>query len=158
MEPEMTCRPRVTPSVRNLIVAFLAVVSSLAAAAPAQLEAQSKRPSARVWIAGGVGIGGSTYESASDGVAASVALGFQRAPHQFTLRYIGMIDPYDSSGDMLGEVSALYWRVFAGRFGHAGIGSGVAFALHDYCATRCETHVKPALPISFDFTLRVLPV
>ena len=151
----MNCRPC---CVRNLILAHLGVVAWFAIVTPARVEAQSKRTPARVWIAGGLGTGGSTDESASDGIAASLAFAFQNAPHQFTLRYIGIIDPYDESGSALGELSALYWRANAGRLGHAAIGSGFALAIRNDCNTVCASHMKPALPISADLTLRVLPV
>ena len=99
------------------------VSTANAQARPAVPERMSPH---RVWIAAGFGGGGAADGNGGVGLVAQIV--YERAPHHFALRALGVVDVgYSDRG--LADVGVLYGRVAAGNMGFAAASTGLS-AVH----------------------------
>jgi hypothetical protein len=132
-------------------VALLAVVLPARPAAAQTLGSPS-----RIWVGAGLGFGDGANMSASGAALAEIA--YQKGPHQLTLRLAGLVDPFGSGANAVGDLGVLYGRVRSGSFGHASVSIGISQVGFDHCESSQDSCFTLGVPLVGEVALRVLPV
>lgn len=136
--------------------AFLPITVSTANAQVQPAVPEQRGSPHRVWIAAGFGGGSAMDGTGNAGLVAQIV--YERAPHHFALRALGLADLVGSADSGLAEVGLLYGRVATGNMGFAAASAGASAVYFDDsggCSRRCVT---AGIPLVLEMALTPLDV
>ncbi len=123
--------------IRVRVVAALLMAGMLGAGLQVQAQEQGMEERTRAWL--GVGLAQGVSSEVEGGLGAVVQLAYQKGPHHFAARALGLADFHgfpDSGGGGLGELGLVYGRRRTASFGYAALSAGAAFVTLDHCPGR----------------------